>query len=223
MCEEWCPTSPKAIYLRPAEVTDAAGAVKKVRQPYVEPSRCVGCGACEFACPVADRPAIYVTSIGESRSKTNQILLRQPKSPAKAADLFPASGEVQDWTKTEETRTFPADRLWEYVDGDANRYLQAGIKRTLAAPYKFRNRFEAMADIHIMKSPESARRIFESESATGSRAAGIGDASRLYSASLTFRKGACFVRLTAYEEAPQVAEGLTALARGIEKKIGIIQ
>jgi polyferredoxin len=79
VCEEWCPTSPKAIYLRPAEVFDPAGNPKQVRQPYVDPERCVGCGACEFACPVQDRPAVYVTSIGESRSKTNQILLRRPR------------------------------------------------------------------------------------------------------------------------------------------------
>ena len=77
VCEEWCPTSPKAIYLRPAEMVDGQGAVKAVRQPYVEPERCTGCGACEYACPVKDRPAVYVTSIGETRSKTNQILLRQ--------------------------------------------------------------------------------------------------------------------------------------------------
>ena len=75
VCEEWCPTSPKAIYLRPAEVVDLAGNVKQVKQPYPDPSHCVGCGACEHACPVQDRPAVYVTSVGESRSRTNQILL----------------------------------------------------------------------------------------------------------------------------------------------------
>ncbi len=76
VCQEWCPTTPKAIYLRPAEVFDSAGNAKQVRQPYVDPERCVGCGACEFACPIKDQPAIHVTSIGETRSKTNQILLR---------------------------------------------------------------------------------------------------------------------------------------------------
>lgn len=80
VCEEWCPTSPKAIYFRQTEVIDAAGNTKEVKQPYVEPSRCVGCGACEHACPVQDRPAIYVTSVGESRSRTNQILLNRRKS-----------------------------------------------------------------------------------------------------------------------------------------------
>jgi polyferredoxin len=79
VCEEWCPTSPKAIYLQPAEVADAEGHLQQVKQPFVDPHLCVGCGACEYACPVQDRPAVYVTSVGESRSRTNQILLNHGK------------------------------------------------------------------------------------------------------------------------------------------------
>jgi hypothetical protein len=70
-----------------------------------------------------------------------------------------------------------------------------------------------------MKTADGARRIFEFEPASLSRDGGVGDASRLYGSSLTFRKGACFVRLTAYEETPAVAGGLVELARAIERKL----
>ena len=77
VCEEWCPVSPKAIYVEEADIIDSSGRTKKLKQPRVDPSRCVGCGACEFACPLQERPAVYVTSIGESRSPASQILLNR--------------------------------------------------------------------------------------------------------------------------------------------------
>jgi len=77
VCEEWCPTSPKAIYFEEVEVTTRDGEVTTLKRPHVDPDVCIGCGACEFACPVIDKPAVYVTSVGESRSRRNQILLER--------------------------------------------------------------------------------------------------------------------------------------------------
>jgi len=48
----------------------------KLKQPWVGLEQCVGCGACERSCPVFDEAAIRVTSVGESRSAKNRILLR---------------------------------------------------------------------------------------------------------------------------------------------------
>ncbi len=80
VCEEWCPTSPKAIFLESAEVTDSRGEPKLVRQPRVDPGRCTGCGACEYACPVRGRAAITVSSVGETRSASNQLVLRKKEA-----------------------------------------------------------------------------------------------------------------------------------------------
>jgi len=75
VCEEVCPTPKKAIWFDAAIVKDRNGREIALQQPRVDTKLCIGCGICEAKCPVVDRPAIYVTSIGESRSKTNQLLL----------------------------------------------------------------------------------------------------------------------------------------------------
>jgi MauM/NapG family ferredoxin protein len=75
VCQELCPTSPKAIYLRKEVVVDLRHAPVLGDVPYVDLKTCVGCGICENKCPVRGRPAIRVIAAGESRSLKNQILL----------------------------------------------------------------------------------------------------------------------------------------------------
>ncbi len=90
VCEEFCPTSPKAIWVEEVEVSKrsaiapedgASPAMERVtvKRPHVDPSLCIGCGACEHVCPVVDQPAVYVTSAGETRSRTNVILLENTR------------------------------------------------------------------------------------------------------------------------------------------------
>jgi len=75
VCEEVCPTPRKAIWLEEAKVRDRGGKELVVKQPRVDLELCIGCGICEAKCPVGSRAAIYVTSVGEARSKENQLLL----------------------------------------------------------------------------------------------------------------------------------------------------
>jgi ferredoxin len=87
VCEEVCPTSPKAIFTRNVEVVDRWGATLELKRPFIDPEKCIGCGICEHECPVKDDPAVYVTAIGETRDKERSLLLSLVDDPA-AAEMF---------------------------------------------------------------------------------------------------------------------------------------
>ena len=216
VCQEWCPTSPKAVYLREADAAGADGNLRHVRQPYIDPAQCTGCGACEYACPIQDRPAVYVTSIGESRSPTNQMLLPAAR-PAKAP--LPESGAAPGWVKTSETRSFAAAELWQEMDGGADRYEKAGVERTFTAEYRYRDGVEANAEAHRFRTAAGPQEIMDAEPGAGSRPVDLGDAARLYAASLVSRKGRWLVRIVAYTDSPDVGPALLALARAIDARL----
>ncbi len=75
VCEEVCPIPDKAIWYEVVQGKDRGGSPVELKQPRVDTEKCTGCGICETKCPVVDRPAVFVTSIGESRSRKNQLIL----------------------------------------------------------------------------------------------------------------------------------------------------
>jgi NAD-dependent dihydropyrimidine dehydrogenase PreA subunit len=60
VCEEMCPLPDKAIQLEEAEVWGADNTRVTVKLPHVLRERCIGCGICEYKCPVNGEAAIRV-------------------------------------------------------------------------------------------------------------------------------------------------------------------
>jgi len=63
VCEEMCPLPEKAVYLEASKVTGFDGVEKEILLPYVDRDLCIGCGICEYKCPVTSEAAIRVYSL----------------------------------------------------------------------------------------------------------------------------------------------------------------
>jgi len=133
--------------------------------------------------------------------------------------LFPSSNEAAGWVKSSDIRTFEAVDLWKYIDGEAERYVKAGVERVCTSDYKYQNKIDAVVDIYTMANAEGSKRIFESEPAGDARSVQLGDGARLYSQSLIFRRGSYLVRIVAYQESAETPQTLFQLGRAIEERV----
>lgn len=138
---------------------------------------------------------------------------------SKPKDPFPATNEVSGWQKTDDTRVFAAKDLWQYIDGDAEQYVQAGVVSTSTSDYKYQGQLEAVVDVHTMKDAAGAQKLFDSGKGSDAKSAAIGDAGFAYAQSVVFRKGPNLVRIVAYQSTPDAAQALMALAHGVEGKL----
>ena len=134
-------------------------------------------------------------------------------------DPFPASGAVAGWDKTSDTRDFAAKDLWQYIDGDAEQYISAGVVSTSTSDYKYKGQLEAVVDVYTMGDSAGAKKILEGGQSKDAKSVQLGDAALAYEQSVTFRKGPYLVRIVAYEAAPNGPQALLALAHGVEAKL----
>ena len=137
----------------------------------------------------------------------------------KAADPFPPSGAVAGWQKTANTRTFAAADLWQYIDGGAEQYVNAGVTMCATSDYKFQGNLEAVVDVYRFNTADGAKQLFRADPATNSQSAQLGDEARVYGQSVVFRQGQVLVRIVAYESGPRTAEALLALGRGVQGRL----
>jgi ferredoxin len=60
VCEEACPVADKAILLDDVEAVDAQGHITLLQRPRIVLQLCIGCGICEYQCPMGGESAVRV-------------------------------------------------------------------------------------------------------------------------------------------------------------------
>jgi hypothetical protein len=132
---------------------------------------------------------------------------------------FPGSGEVAGWQKTSATRTYAAKDLWQYIDGESEQYIKAGVVSTSTSDYKYQDNLEAVVDVYTMKDSSGAATMFSTSPVKGGASVPLGDAGIAFEQSVNFRKGPYLVRIVAYESTPETKQALLALAHGVEARL----
>ena len=137
----------------------------------------------------------------------------------RAADPFPATNTVAGWEKTSGTRIFAAKDLYQYIDGDADQYVAAGVVTTSTSDYKYQGKVEATADLFAMRDAAGAKKMFDAGAPAGGRQLALGDAAIGSAQSVLFRKGPYLVRIVAYQADADTPQALTGLAQAIAGKL----
>lgn len=57
------------------EASNSVSLVVRLQRPMVDITRCIGCGTCEHECPVSGLRAIRISAEGETRNRSNRLLL----------------------------------------------------------------------------------------------------------------------------------------------------
>ncbi len=60
VCEEMCPLPEKAVYLEKRDFIQPDKSTVTVQVPHVDRTKCIGCGICEYKCPLNGNAAIRV-------------------------------------------------------------------------------------------------------------------------------------------------------------------
>jgi len=134
--------------------------------------------------------------------------------------LLPKNKEMEAWRITSSPQFFAPQDLWEYIDGQAEMYLDYGFEHLLTAEYTAVGGATSMVvDIYRMQSPRHAFGIYAAERSPHDRFIKIGVQGYASKNVLNFWKGLYYVKLTSLQSGSETEAILTKMAGLIDAKI----
>ena len=133
---------------------------------------------------------------------------------------LPADGEIPGWTRVTDPEHYEADNLWEYINGQADFFIDYGFVRVDTAEYRSNQESGSVVlEVYQMGRPQEAFGIFAAERTRDDRPLEIGAQAYLGANVLGFWQAERYVKLTSFDEGPEVERWLTSLAEEISSRI----
>jgi hypothetical protein len=134
--------------------------------------------------------------------------------------VLPGDGELPGWSLVTEPEQYDADNLWEYINGQADFFIDYGFVRVDAAEYRHdKESSSVVLEVYRMGRPQEAFGIFAAERTRDDRSIEIGTEAYLGANVLGFWQGEQYVKLTSFEESATIEQQLIGLAEAISVRI----
>lgn len=129
---------------------------------------------------------------------------------------LPADGELPGWSRVTEPEYYVADNLWNYINGQADFFIDYGFVGVDTAEFRNdRTGGSVVLEIYRMGSPPEGFGIFAAERTREDRSIEIGSGAFLGPNVLGFWQEEHYVKVTSFEEGPEIEELLILMAEGI--------
>ena len=130
--------------------------------------------------------------------------------------LLPVGDRLTGWGMSTEPETYGPENLWEFMNGQAESYINYGFVRVDTAEYRTQDGARSVVvEIYQMASPDEAFGIYAAERNPDDRQLDIGSGGYLGSNVLNFWQGDLYIKLTSFETGNATDDALTTLAREI--------
>ncbi len=127
--------------------------------------------------------------------------------------LLPLETREGRWRIASEPEFFDPENLWEFIDGQAEMYLDYGFLQVATVEYASPDGTGFLAvEIYLMRSPAHAFGLYAAERSPSENFIEIGVQGYIGENTLNFWKGAYYVKLTSFEVYSGLEENLMTLA-----------
>lgn len=134
--------------------------------------------------------------------------------------LLPQNNELAAWERVSQPQFFMSENLWEYMNGQAESYLQYGFRMLAVLDYILEDNPNTLnIEIFKMESPKHAFGIYAAERSTEDKAIKIGIDGYIGPNVLNFWKGPYYVKLTTFESEKDLEKILFEFGNVIADKI----
>lgn len=135
-----------------------------------------------------------------------------------AAIVVPPGGFAPGWEKSEGLREFPGSRLFDYIDGGAELFLEFGFKKLWLQHYK-KGEEELALEIYEMESPEAALGLYLMKCGKETPIKGLDARNSGEPSQFTILRGRCFIHINNLSGGEELLSIMIELARQVLTRI----